>query len=138
MSAQLGFHLRRVRVAKSRREIFIPGFKPVMPTAKHRALVQDLLRERANRAEFFGSELFDKSAWDLILALYAAMLDDRQILVSLVGKASGIPQTTSLRYLAKLEAQGLVGRVPNRRHKSFFIVLTDKALVAMDSYLDAR
>lgn len=103
-----------------------------------RQLVQNLIRDKENRAELFGCDLSGHSAWDIILALYSAGLDDCKIRVSLVGKASGIPQTTSLRYLVMLEANGLVARIPSRRHNSFFIVLTDKASAAMNSYLVGR
>ena len=124
-------------LAKSGARGSAAGSRPDTDTVKHRVLVDRLIQEKARRARLF-EYLFDDSAWDIILALYAAELDGRQILVSRVGHASGIPQTTSLRWLAKLESSGLVERIPARRHNSVFIALTDKASTAMRAYLVDR
>ena len=125
-------------LAKNDAQTSARGSKLDAATIEHRALVDRLIQEKAKRARFFECYLFDDSAFDIILALYAAELDGRRILVSLVGQASGIPQTTSLRWLAKLEDCGLTDRVPAERHNSYFIVLTDKASVAMRAFLKDR
>jgi DNA-binding MarR family transcriptional regulator len=111
---------------------------PETDAVRHRAVVERLIQDKARRARLFECYLFDDSAFDIILALYAAELDGRQILVSRVGQVSGIPQTTSLRWLAKLEQSGLIDRISAKRYNSYFTVLTKKATTAMRAYVADR
>ena len=104
-----------------------------------RARLRRLLRENEVRTDLFGWQLAAPSAFDLILSLYAAELNGRQNLVSHVGEASGLPQTTALRWLKMLEAEGWVARLPGPlRRRTFVIVLTDRARTALKAYLEER
>jgi len=72
-----------------------------------------VLRTRAVRARFFDPELFADPAWDILLALYEAELNQRRISVSSCCFAAQVPSTTGLRYIAALCAQGMVLRTPD-------------------------
>ena len=113
------------------------GSAPRDGKRSHRELLQEISRDRVTRAGLFGCDFFVDSAWEIMLALYAAELDDRKILVSRVGEVSGIPQTTALRWIRKLEALSLLRRVPDPvRRQRIFAILTSQASTLMATYLD--
>lgn len=98
-----------------------------------------MLQEKTDRARLFGTDLFAPSSFEMLLGLYLAKLDQRDILVSKIGEDCGIPQSTALRWLPDLEQSGLVVRQFNpAREKSYFLCLTEKALAAMNDYLESR
>ena len=94
------------------------------------------LHARREREGVFGKGLFFEPAWDMLLELFAARLEDRAVAVKSACVASGVPQTTALRYVAHLVARGLVER---RRHpadsRSTHLVLTDEGLTQMIDYV---
>jgi hypothetical protein len=65
---------------------------------------------RQQRAHHFDPKLFRDPAWDMLLDLYVAQADGREISVSSACLASGAPGTTGLRWLTRLEEAGLVQR----------------------------
>ena len=73
-------------------------------------LVQDILKTRRRREKVFGSDLFGEPAWDILLELYAAEQLQEKISVSSLCYASAVPATTALRWIQRLEANGLVRR----------------------------
>jgi DNA-binding MarR family transcriptional regulator len=81
---------------------------------------------RRQRAALFGGDLFSDPAWDILLELYALHLEQQRTSVSSVYKASTVPGSTALRWLAKLEHDGLVVRTedPLDQRRSW-IDLTD-------------
>lgn len=98
-----------------------------------RSCIDDVLareiRDRALRANHFPPDLFGEPAWDMLLDLAAGPYCERRISVSSLCVASGVPATTAMRYLARLEAHKLVRReadpVDKRR---VFVFLTDAAI----------
>lgn len=69
---------------------------------------------RLKRNELFGAPLFKDPAWDMLLELFAAHTTGRDVTVSSLCYASGVPPTTALRYLTKLEEHGLLTREGDR------------------------
>ena len=69
-----------------------------------------LIRARRERARYLSPELLADPAWDMLLDLLHAELANRPVSVSGVSIASGVPQTTALRWLNTLEQQRLVVR----------------------------
>jgi DNA-binding MarR family transcriptional regulator len=70
------------------------------------ALAAALLRKRQKRAEHFPSDFFGEPAWDALLALYAAPGNEmRQVDMFSAARAA---QATGLRWLRRLEEEGLV------------------------------
>lgn len=84
------------------------------------AAVRRILKARQRRSEYFGADLFGEPAWDIILELFAAELEDRRISVTSLCIASGVAPTTALRWIQKLEQEGFVFRESDkydgRRH----------------------
>ena len=92
-------------------------------------------RARQRRDRYLPKELFGEPAWDMLLDLFVASLQDRQISVSSACLASGVPTTTALRWLGQLERGGLVERraIPQDQ-RVVWVKLSAKGLQAMTAY----
>ena len=92
---------------------------------------------RRQRGQFFNMRLFSDPAWDMLLELYVAALTQRKLTVSRLSERSLTPLTTTLRWIAALEAEGIAKREVNPLdRRQIFIILTNRAVVLMDSYFD--
>nr|WP_255631081.1 MarR family transcriptional regulator [Novosphingobium sp. FKTRR1] len=69
-------------------------------------------RRRDSAAGFRG--LFGEPAWDILLELYIAQKSRTELQVSSVCIEAGVPSTTILRWIARLERDGLVYREADR------------------------
>ena len=98
-----------------------------------------LFASRRRRERFFDSALFHDAAWDLLLDLYIAGAQGRNICVSNSCHAGGVPPSTMLRSLEHLTAIGLVERHadPHDGHR-VLVTLTDRSRTAMRDYLEAE
>jgi DNA-binding MarR family transcriptional regulator len=124
----------RVRVAQLEQHKL-----PVYGPLSHNRFVHDLVQARRDRSALFGPELLGEPAWDILLELYVAELDRQKVLVSKVGKSSGIAETTALRWLDRLENDGWLTRVPDpSRGRRVFVMLTGRGSVAMQVYVDKQ
>lgn len=98
--------------------------------------VAEMLKTRRWRDGHFGRDLFGEPAWDMLLELYLAELEDRNMLVSNVGRGA-VAETTALRWLDRLETGGWLSRVPDPvLGRRTYAVLTPKASTAMRAYVD--
>ncbi|WP_066726650.1 hypothetical protein [Sphingomonas pituitosa] len=100
--------------------------------------IRRVIRARRMRAEFFEGDLFADPAWDMLLDLYAAELEHRQISVSSLCIAAAVPPTTALRWIGTLNEAGLFDRKadPNDRRRAY-IALSDAARRGMERYIGA-
>jgi hypothetical protein len=73
-------------------------------------LASYLLRTRRLRSEMLGEGLFDDPAWYILLDLFVARHQGREMGVSSVCIGSGVPSTTALRWIKVLEDRGMIGR----------------------------
>jgi DNA-binding MarR family transcriptional regulator len=105
------------------------------PTRLHGA--QRQLAARRQRDALFGEALFGEPGWDVLLELYCAGIQHTRSSLSKVG-GGGLPPTTVLRWIRKLEEEGLVHREadPSDRRR-VFVILTDKAFDLMSAHLDS-
>jgi len=92
--------------------------------------------KRRKRTTLFGDpELFGEPAWDILLDLYIAQVEDKSVSVSSACIGSASPPTTGLRWLGVLADQGLLEREHDPQDQRRVLVrLTEKALDAMDDY----
>lgn len=103
-----------------------------LPSAK---LVQEIIRDRRTRSQFFSPNLFADPAWDMLLDLYHAELSYIRVSVSSLCIASDVPQTTALRWINLLVGQGLVlRRADPHDGRRIFIELTAEASESMRNY----
>ncbi|AQR74350.1 winged helix DNA-binding protein [Sphingomonas sp. LM7] len=102
------------------------------------AEIRSVIRARRMRAQFFADELFADPAWDMLLDLFAAQLERRQVSVSSLCIAAAVPPTTALRWIGTLHEAGLFERQadPADRRRAY-IGLSPKGLEGMRSYASA-
>lgn len=97
--------------------------------------VRAVVRARRLRTQFFDTELFADPAWDMLLDLYAARLDQHRVAVSSLCIASAVPATTALRWIKTLTDRGLfVRRADPTDGRRVFIELADGAADALTAY----
>lgn len=102
-------------------------------------LVRDEIWNRSSRARFMDSSLFSDPAWDMLLELFAAEHEQRRVAISELGFKTGIPQTTSLRWMNALIEKGLIERTDDQLDgRRSFVALTDEGSRTMTRYFQNR
>jgi DNA-binding MarR family transcriptional regulator len=98
--------------------------------------VANILRFRRKRNKLFGGDLFGEPAWDILLELYLAERNGRRLSVSGACYVSGVPLTTALRWISRLEADGWIRRVddPLDKRRSW-VVLCEETHEKMCEFL---
>lgn len=100
-------------------------------------LVRRLIRKRRQRDQFFPSDLFADPAWDMMLDLYAAHYERREISVSSLCIAAAVPATTALRWIRTMVDDGRFVRVADPDDGRRIIVsLSDDTRCRLDEYFD--
>jgi hypothetical protein len=100
--------------------------------------VRNLIRIRRLRDQFFARELFADPAWDMLLDLMAARLEQSRVAVSSLCIAAAVPATTALRWIRALTEQGLFARRADPADgRRVFIELSDAAADALAAYFRA-
>ena len=90
---------------------------------------------RRRGAIFKNAELFGEPAWDILLDLYIAHVEDKAVSVSSACIGSAAPPTTGLRWLGVLADHGLILREHDPEDQRRVLVrLTETGLAAMDEY----
>lgn len=72
-----------------------------------------VLRARRLRERLLRADLFADPAWDMLLDLFVAEADGREVCVSSLCIAAAVPATTALRWIDTLESRGLIARRPD-------------------------
>jgi DNA-binding MarR family transcriptional regulator len=72
--------------------------------------VDRMRRLRLKRNEIIGAPLFRDPAWDMLLDLFVSHERREQVSMVALALASGVPQSTALRTIQRLEEQGLIVR----------------------------
>lgn len=67
---------------------------------------------RVKRDAIFGARIFRDPGYDMLLESFAADQRRQQLSITSLCYASGVPMTTALRYIDKLEVHGLILRSP--------------------------
>ncbi|ANI78068.1 hypothetical protein EP837_01655 [Sphingobium sp. EP60837] len=102
------------------------------------AQVRDLLRARRLREEFLPGDLFADPAWDMLLDLLAARLEQERVSVSSLCIASAVPPTTALRWIRTLTDKGIVQRQADPHDgRRVFIALADETVEALTRWFMA-
>ena len=106
--------------------------RPPLPDAR---LVRQIIRQRQLRARFFDGDLFSDPAWDMLLDLTAARVEQKRVSVTSLCIASGVPPTTALRWIGQMVEAGLFVRVcDDSDRRRAFIELTDLSLDGIARY----
>jgi DNA-binding MarR family transcriptional regulator len=90
---------------------------------------------RRLRDRMFGDQLFSDPAWDLLLDLYIAHWEGRQVSVKSACIAASVPQTTALRYIAHLVELAMIKRSSHPVDARIkFLQLSERAIEKMTRY----
>jgi hypothetical protein len=97
--------------------------------------VREVIRARRLRDQFFERGLFEDPAWDMLLDLFAAELEQTQVSVSSLCIAAAVAPTTALRWIAKMTDAGVFVRHADPFDKRrAFMALSPKAHDGMRDY----
>ncbi|PLK24223.1 MarR family winged helix-turn-helix transcriptional regulator [Novosphingobium sp. TH158] len=114
------------------------GRPAVLGSSRYLDWAQRIYAVRRSRRQQLPPELFGEPSWDILLDLYIAFYECRKVSINGACVAADVPQTTALRHLQQLEAQGLVHRVDDLRDKRIkWVGLTQKAILAIGKICDA-
>lgn len=107
-------------------------------TGMDAAQVRDMLRARRLREDFLPADLFADPAWDMLLDLLAARLEQERVSVSSLCIASAVPPTTALRWIRTLTDKGVVQRQADPHDgRRVFIALTDDTAESLTRWFTA-
>jgi DNA-binding MarR family transcriptional regulator len=99
-------------------------------------LVEFAIGTRGLRNHHFGSALFNDPAWDILLVLHRARLQQQRITVSGICSSAGLPLATGIRWIANLVDAGHLLRVPDPYDgRRVFVELSQIAASAMSNFL---
>ena len=102
----------------------------------HVALAERMYRARRLRDNYLPGELFGDPAWDLLLDLYVAQIEGRDIGVTSACVASCVPMTTALRWIGLLEEHALIERYDHPLDRRVhYLRLTSDGIRRMQAYL---
>lgn len=90
--------------------------------------------ERRRRDRRLPPELLGEPAWDLLLALFIARHDDREIDLTQAGAAAGISAAALRRLLARMESVDLILRRRSQGQRTF-VGLTESGFLRMSALL---
>lgn len=101
-------------------------------------LVRSTIWVRGRRRRFVNGDLFADPAWDMLLELFASLLEQRPVSVSKLCHASGVPDTTALRWIRRLEEEHLVVRTPDASDaRRVFVGLSSEGEKVMRDYFES-
>jgi DNA-binding MarR family transcriptional regulator len=121
---------------EDRRRRFDAG--PIAGAAIDPVEIRRMIRARRLRDQFLGGGLFEDPAWDMLLDLFAAELEQNRVSVSSLCIAAAVAPTTALRWISKLSEQGLFVRQPDPQdRRRAFMALSTRTSEAMRGYMAA-
>ena len=98
-------------------------------------VVIEHIEARSRRATFFEADMFSDPAWDLLLRLYVAYLEQRRVSIIQLTLSAGVPQSTALRWIARLHSRGWITRAQDPLdERRVFIGLTFRGWAAFNGY----
>jgi len=101
-------------------------------------MIRAMIRARRLRDTYFKGGLFADPAWDMLLDLMAARLEQQKVAVSSLCIAAAVPPTTALRWIKTLTDKGLlVRRADPADGRRVYIELSDDAARALTAYIRA-
>jgi predicted transcriptional regulator len=100
------------------------------------AIAKRVYRSRRERERYLPANLFFDPAWDMLLDLFIASCQSKQLATKGLCLAAGVPPTTAIRYIDALVKAGLVARLDDPRDaRRTLVVLTEEGRQAMARYL---
>ena len=100
--------------------------------------VKGCIRAHERRGDFLDPELFTDPAFNILLDLALARLENKSLAVSSACVAAGVPMSTALRHIRILVEKGYARRWqdPNDRRRDL-LMIEDRAMKGVTDYLTA-
>lgn len=97
--------------------------------------IRQIIKIRRLREDFFESNLFADPAWDILLDLMAARIEQNKVSVSSLCIAAAVPPTTALRWITSMTNSGILIRQqdPNDARR-VFLELSDETALSIEAY----
>jgi hypothetical protein len=112
-----------------------PEIEP-LPPGLLLAEAKRLAARRRARDRVFGRDLFANPAWNILVELFIAAEEGRNVTIKSACVAAGVPQSTALRHIAHLNDVRLTARAQHPSDaRSAYLRLTDAGRARMVSYL---
>ena len=97
--------------------------------------IRNLIKARRLRDHYFDAELFADPAWDMLLDLMAARLENIKVSVSSLCIAAGVPPTTALRWIKTMTEEKIFERIADETDgRRIFIQLSDDSASGMAGF----
>lgn len=107
-----------------------------LPAAALLAEARRLSRARRARDDVFGHDLFLNPAWNILLELFIAAEEGRNVTIKSACVASGVPQSTALRHIAHLvDIRLAVRHVHPSDARSAYLKLTERGRAKMAAFI---
>jgi DNA-binding MarR family transcriptional regulator len=130
--ADPGDQLRRTL---ARGEAAMPAVEP-LPAAVLLAEARRLSAARRFRDRVFGRELFPNPAWNILVELFIAGEEGRNVTIKSACVAAGVPQSTALRHIAHLIEVRLTARAQHPSDaRSAYLRLTERGHSKMVTFV---
>lgn len=101
-------------------------------------VAKQLYRLRRARSRYIRADLFGEPGWDMLLDLYIARNEKRRVSTSSLCIAAAVPPTTALRWIARLEGEGVIRRYSAKDDKRLTLVeITDDAFDRLTAFFTA-
>jgi DNA-binding MarR family transcriptional regulator len=127
-----------IRQATARIEALSDAIFPGAAGMTLHAVADRLYSERRRRERHFPQGLFKEPAWDLMLALFIAREEGRELDLIQACEVAGVTPGAGRSLLAKMESEGLVARAKsNRNRKRQTVALTKHSIERLSDYLAA-
>ena len=96
------------------------------------------IKARRSRDQFLPGHLFADPAWDMLLELYAAELDQTRVATSGLCDRAAVPSTTALRWINTLVREGLIDRRSDPLDaRRIFVRLSSTGVRCMEAYFQS-
>jgi ActR/RegA family two-component response regulator len=106
------------------------------PTQFDGALVRKLIRVEQSRARVVGGKLMGDPAWNILLDLLLASLENRKVSVSSACIVAGVATTTALRLVNRMVEDGVLERLPDEKDgRRDFLIIRPEVQAALKDYL---
>lgn len=100
-------------------------------------VLKNLIDARLLRYKYFRGDLFADPAWDMLLELLRAEVDQHRVTVSALTRASNVPATTALRWIKIMTESGLFCRIADTTDaRRVFLELSPATSKAMRAYFE--
>ncbi|MEA3042042.1 MAG: hypothetical protein QOC65_1531 [Sphingomonadales bacterium] len=113
----------------------MPAIEP-LPPAELLSEARRLSAARLIRDRLFGRDLFPNPAWNILLELFVAAEEGRNVTIKGACVAAAVPQSTALRHIAHLIEVRLTARAQHPSDaRSAYLKLTDRGRSKMVAFI---